>query len=154
MSCLAPAPLSDLVTKEHLETVLVAEFAKFALVLAEQREADRSEMRAGFAEVAAQREADRSEMRAGFAEVAAQREADRAEMRAGFAEVAVQREADRAEVQAGFAGVAALREADRAEMRAGFEAVNKRISRLAFWLPVEVLGALAAVVAVTEWLRP
>lgn len=52
MSCLPPAPLSDLVTKEHLETVLAAEFSKFALTLAAQREADR-------AEYAAQREADR-----------------------------------------------------------------------------------------------
>lgn len=36
MSCLAPAPLSDLVTKNHLETALWAEFSKFALEMAEQ----------------------------------------------------------------------------------------------------------------------
>ena len=74
MSCLSPAPLPDLVTKEHLETVLAAEFSKFALMQAAQREADRAEQ-------AAQREADRAEQ-------AAQREADRAEQ-------AAQRTADR-----------------------------------------------------------
>ncbi|MCY3892739.1 MAG: hypothetical protein OXF65_05520 [Acidimicrobiaceae bacterium] len=52
MSCLPPAPLSDLVTKDHLETVLAAEFSKFALTQASQREADRAEQ-------AAQRKADR-----------------------------------------------------------------------------------------------
>ena len=52
MSCLPPAPLSDLVTKEHLETVLAAEFSKFALALGVQRESDRAEQ-------AAQRKADR-----------------------------------------------------------------------------------------------
>lgn len=41
MSCLPAAPLSDLVTKDHLETVLAAEFSKFALALGVQREADR-----------------------------------------------------------------------------------------------------------------
>ena len=63
MSCLAPAPLSDLVTKEHLDTVLAAEFSAFALSMAAQREADRDQ-------AAAQREADRDQ-------AAAQREADR-----------------------------------------------------------------------------
>lgn len=63
MSCLPPAPLSDLVTKEHLETVLEAEFSKFALALGVQRESDRAEQ-------AGQREADRAEQ-------AAQRKADR-----------------------------------------------------------------------------
>ena len=52
MSCLAPAPLTDLVTKDHLDTVLEAKFSAFALNTAAQREADR-------AETAAQREADR-----------------------------------------------------------------------------------------------
>ena len=61
MSCLAPAPLSDLVTRDFLS----AELAQLAAVMAAQREADR-------AEAAAQREADR-------AEATAQREADRAE---------------------------------------------------------------------------
>lgn len=65
MSCLPAAPLSDLVTKQHLETVLSAEFSKFALALAAQREADRAEQ-------AAQREADRAEQ-------AAVRESDRAQ---------------------------------------------------------------------------
>ena len=74
MSCLPAAPVSDLVTKAHLEAVLSAEFAKFALMLAEQREADRAEQ-------AAQRDADRAGQ-------AAQREADRAEQ-------AAQRKADR-----------------------------------------------------------
>ncbi len=67
MSCLPAAPLSDLVTKQHLETVLSAEFSKFALTLAAQREADR-------AELAAQRESDRAEQ-------TAQREADRSTYR-------------------------------------------------------------------------
>ena len=70
MSCLAPAPLSDLVTKEHFETVLSAEFSKFALAMTQQREADRKEQ-------AAQREADRKEQ-------AAQREALRTEVKHQF----------------------------------------------------------------------
>ena len=57
MSCLPPAPVSDLVTKEHLETVLAAEFSKFALVLAAQRESDRAEQ-------AALRKTDRDELTA------------------------------------------------------------------------------------------
>ena len=79
MSCLPAAPLSDLVTKQHLETVLSAEFSKLALTLAAQRESDRVEL-------AAQRESDRAEQ-------AAQRESDRAEQ-------AAQREADRAAYRA------------------------------------------------------
>ncbi len=67
MSCLAPAPLSDLVTKEHLERVLSAAFSEFALNLSDQRDADRKE-------VADQREADRKQ----FAD---EREADRQEAR-------------------------------------------------------------------------
>ena len=83
MSCLPVAPVADLVTKQHLETVLSAEFSKFALIIAAQREADRMEH-------AAQREADRAEQ-------TAQREADRAEQ-------AAQREADRAEDLASVSG--------------------------------------------------
>ena len=52
MSCLPAVPLSDLVTKDYMS----AEFSKFALTLAEQREADR-------AEYAAQRESDRETYR-------------------------------------------------------------------------------------------
>ena len=63
MSCLPAAPLSDLVTKQHLETVLSAEFSAFELKMAAQREADREAL-------AAQREVDRKE-------AAALREADR-----------------------------------------------------------------------------
>ncbi|MDE0133390.1 MAG: hypothetical protein OXM54_00995 [Acidimicrobiaceae bacterium] len=74
MSCLPPAPLSDLVTKQHLEAVLSAEFSGFALTMAAQRDSDRADQ-------AAQREADRAEQ-------AAQRESDRAEQ-------AAQRESDR-----------------------------------------------------------
>jgi hypothetical protein len=77
MSCLAPAPLSDLVTKEHLS----AEFSKFALKMAEQREADRKEH-------AAQRDADRKEWatlrEADRKDHAAQRDADRTEVRHQF----------------------------------------------------------------------
>ena len=92
MSCLAPAPLSDLVTKPHL----AAEFAAFALKMAEQREADR-------AEAAAQREADR-------AEASAQREADRTSL-------------------------------------------DRRLRRIAVALPIEIVVAISAVTALTEWLR-
>ena len=68
MSCLAPAPLSDLVTRDFLS----AELAQLAAVMAAQREADR-------AEAAAQREADRAERRAEMERLEARREADRAE---------------------------------------------------------------------------
>ncbi|WP_419921742.1 hypothetical protein [Candidatus Poriferisodalis sp.] len=57
MSCLAPAPLSDLVTKDHLS----GELSRFAT---------KEEMQAGFDKLAAQRDADRDE-------TTAQREADR-----------------------------------------------------------------------------
>ena len=67
MSCLAPAPLSDLVTKQHLETVLSAEFSAFALKLAAQREVDRTGIDVrrenDLAELAAQREVDRRDAR-------------------------------------------------------------------------------------------
>lgn len=79
MSCLAPAPLSDLVTRDFLS----AELAQLAAVMAAQREADR-------AEAAAQREADR-------AEAAELREADRAERKAEMERLEARREADRAE---------------------------------------------------------
>ena len=57
MSCLAPAPLSDLVTKDHLS----AELSRFAT---------KDDMQAGFDKLAAQRDADREAL-------TAQREADR-----------------------------------------------------------------------------
>ncbi len=56
MSCLAPAPLSDLVTKEHLERVLSSAFSEFALNQSDWREADRKQ-------IADEREADRQEAR-------------------------------------------------------------------------------------------
>ena len=74
MSCLAPAPLPDLVTKQHLETVLAAEFSAFALTMAAQREADRT-------------------------------------------------------------------------------ALDRRLRRISVALPIEIVVALSAVVAITEWLR-
>ena len=85
MSCLPPAPLSDLVTKQHLDTVLSAKFSAFALTMAAQREADREAL-------------------------ASQRESDR-------------------------------------------DALDKRLRRMAIVLPVEIVVALAAVVAISEWLR-
>ena len=85
MSCLSAAPLRDLVTKQHLEAVLSAEFSAFALNAATQREADREAQ-------AAQREADRKTM-------------------------------------------------------------DQRLRRIAIALPIEIVAALATVVAVTEWLR-
>ena len=74
MSCLPAAPLSDLVTKQHLEAVLSAKFSAFELKMAAQREADR-------------------------------------------------------------------------------KTLDQRLRRLAIALPIEIVVALAAVVAVTEWLR-
>ncbi|MCY3950660.1 MAG: hypothetical protein OXF61_15880 [Acidimicrobiaceae bacterium] len=85
MSCLPAAPLSDLVTKQHLEAVLSAKFSTFELNMAAQREADREVL-------------------------AAQREADR-------------------------------------------KTLDQRLRRIAIALPFEIVVALAAVVAVTEWLR-
>lgn len=85
MSCLSAAPLSDLVTKQHLEAVLSAKFSAFELKMAAQREADREAL-------------------------------------------AVRREADR-------------------------KTLDQRLRRLAIALPIEIVAALAAVVAVTEWLR-
>ena len=74
MACLAPAPLSDLVTKDYM----AAEFALLRKEIAEQREADR-------ADAAALREADRTavaeKLDAVRAEHAVQREADRTELR-------------------------------------------------------------------------
>ena len=96
MSCLPAAPLSDLVTKQHLEAVLSTKFSAFELKMAAQREADREAL-------AAQREADRKE-------TAAQRETDR-------------------------------------------KTLDQRLRRLAIALPIEIVAALAAVVAITEWLR-
>ena len=74
MSCLPASPLSDLVTKQHFETVLSAKFSAFELRMAAQREADR-------------------------------------------------------------------------------KTLDQRLRRLAIALPIEIVAALAAVVAVTEWLR-
>ena len=85
MSCLPAAPLSDLVTKQHLEAVLSAKFSTFELNMAAQREADRKVL-------------------------AAQREADR-------------------------------------------KTLDQRLRRIAIALPIEIVAALAAVVAITEWLR-
>ncbi|WP_419855153.1 hypothetical protein [Candidatus Poriferisodalis sp.] len=92
MSCLAPAPLSDLVTKEHLERVLSSAFSEFALNLSDQREADRKEM-------ADQREADRNQREADRKQIADQREADRKEREAERREIADEREADRQEAR-------------------------------------------------------
>ena len=107
MSCLAPAPLSDLVTKDFM----TAEFALLRREIAAQRQADREEARE-------LREADRKEFAQFRAGLAAQREADRQEARE-------LREADRAEARrtirwlkyvlplefvVGFAGVVAVLE--------------------------------------------
>ena len=107
MSCLPAAPLSDLVTKQHLEAVLSAKFSAFELNMAAQRDTDRKE-------AAAQREADREAL-------------------------ATQRDTDRKEA-------AAQCEADR-------KSLDRRLRRLTIALPFEIVVALAAVVAVTEWLR-
>ena len=60
MACLAPAPLSDLVTKDHLSAVLAAELSRFAT---------KEEMNAGFAAL-------RSEIAAHLVQIAAQRAED------------------------------------------------------------------------------
>ena len=136
MSCLTPAPLPDLVTKQHLETVLAAEFSAFALTMAAQREADREAL-------AAQREADRTAL-------AAQREADREAAAAQREAAAAQREADRTEMaeqrDADQKTAAVQREADRT-------ALDRRLRRISVALPIEIVVALSAVVAITEWLR-
>ena len=127
MSCLSTVPLPELATKADVR-VLRADIDKLdgkIDILVAQREADRDQY-------FAQREADRGEY-------FAQREADRDQYLA-------QRKADRDQYFA-------QREADRKGHQADHAVLAKRISRLTFWLPFEVLGALAAVVAVTEWLR-
>ena len=62
MSCLAPVPLADLVTKEHLTDELSRFAALLRLEFAEQRAEDRRE-------AAAQREGDRRETANEFATV-------------------------------------------------------------------------------------
>ena len=133
MSCLPAAPLSDLVTKQHLEAVLSAEFSAFALKTVAQREADRME-------AVAQREADREE-------AAAYREANGKEAVTYREAMAAQREADRKEA-------AAQREADLKEAAAQREAdrdiATKRHRLLvgaAIVLAVEIVAAEAG------WLR-
>ncbi len=99
MSRLPNASLSDLVTKEQLETVLSAEFSKFALMIDSQRKADRA--------------ADREYVDKRFEQVDKRFE----------------------------------------QVDKRFERIERHLRRLAFALPVEIVMALAAVVAVTEWLR-
>ena len=93
MTCLAPAPLSDLATKADLERFVTKD------ELAVQLEKLKDWIESKFDRRTVQREADR-------AEAAVQRQADRAE-------AAVQREADRAEA-------AAQRLADRTEAKHQF----------------------------------
>ena len=127
MSCLAPAPLSDLATKADIGNLrtdigatkadignLESRFDQLFLL----RESDR-------AEATSLRESDR-------AEATALREADRKEL-------AAQREADRKEL-------VTQREADRKEFQRG-------LRRIAIALPAEIVVALAAVIAISEWLR-
>ena len=121
MSCLAPAPLSDLVTKEHLETVLSAQFTAFALALAAQRETDRKEFAAEFKSI-------REEIAAEFKLV-------------------------REETADEFKSVGEATAVEFRTLREEVDELSTKVRRLAFWLPFEVLGALATVVAVTEWLR-
>ncbi|WP_419944834.1 hypothetical protein [Candidatus Poriferisodalis sp.] len=122
MSCLAPAPLSDLVTKEFLRAELSRfatkdEVAALVSGVLQQREADR-------AEAVTWRESDR-------AEAAALRESDRAE-------AAALRESDRAEA-------AALRESDRAEARQRFRwIVGTTVASLG--VIVAMFGILTAVI--------
>ena len=147
MSCLPPAPLSDLSTKQHLEAVLSARFSEFALELAAQREADRKQAAAQFATLAAQREADRKEAAARFATLAAQREADRKEDAGRFEALAAQREADRKEA-------AAQREADREEAAAQREADREVASkRHRLLVGAAIVLAVEIVAAEAGWLR-
>ncbi len=84
MACLAPAPLSDLVTKDHLS----AELAQLTTKLA-AKFATKEEMHAGFAdlrsEIAAQRAEDRRALAAQRAEDQAALAAQRAEDQAALA---------------------------------------------------------------------
>ena len=145
MSCLPAAPVTDLVTKQYLEAVLSAEFSKFALTIAAQREADRAEQaaqrEADRAEQAAQREADRAEQ-------AAQRKADRAEQaaqrKADRAEIVAQREDDRTALAALTTEHAAQRKADRAESARQFRwLIGTFIA-----LTGVIIGAMYGVVAI------
>ena len=79
MSCLAPSPLSDLVTKDFLTAELSRELSRFATK--EEMQAGFDKLWAAITKLSEQREADR-------AAAIAQREADRAE-------AVAQREADR-----------------------------------------------------------
>jgi len=62
MACLAPAPLTDLVTKDHLSAELVLLRAEFAAEFA-----TKDEMNTGFAALRAEMAAQRTEDRAEFA---------------------------------------------------------------------------------------
>ena len=61
MSCLAPAPLSDLVTRDFLSAVMAAQREADRAAAAELREADRAERRAEMKRLEARRGADRAE---------------------------------------------------------------------------------------------
>ncbi len=116
MSCLAPAPLSDLATKADIG-VLKADISSLR--------ADVGKLESRFDQLFLLRESDR-------AEATALREADRKEL-------AAQRDADRKEL-------VTQREADRKEFQRG-------LRRIAIALPAEIVVALAAVIAISEWLR-
>ena len=65
MACLAPAPLTDLVTKDHLAAELALLRAEFTAELS--RYATKDDMNAGFAALRAEMAAQRTEDRAEFA---------------------------------------------------------------------------------------
>ena len=133
MSCLAPVPLADLVTKEHLTDELSRFAALLRLEVAEQRVEDRKETAAEFAAV-------RAEMAAGFKAMAAQRAEDRKETAAEFAAV-------RAEMAAGFKAMAAQREEDRKEASAQREADRSEAKQQFRWVIGTIISAAGVLLA-------
>ena len=139
MACLAPAPLSDLVTKDHLDTVL-------------SRFATKEDMHAGFAalrnelaDLRAEFAALLTEHRAEFAALLSEHRADTAAQLAELrSEIAAQRSQDRAEFAAQLSEHRAETKAQRAEDR-------RAAQHRHYWLTGVVISAVVALGAPT-WL--
>ncbi len=130
MACLAPAPLSDLVTKDHLS----AELAQLTTKLA-AKFATKEEMHAGFADLRSEIAAQRAEDRRALA-------AQRAEDQRAFA-------AQRAEDQAALAAQRAEDQAALAAQRAEDQSATRQRH---YWLTGTIISVGIAVGAPT-WLN-
>ncbi len=142
MSRLAPAPLSDLVTKDYLDAALARSAVETAT---------------GFAAHSAETAAIRSEMVEGFAAQSAETAAIRSEMVEGFAAQSAEAAALRSEMVEGFAAQSAETAALRSEMatKSELEAARKesrdrhrRTMAFGAFLGVEILAVQAG------WLKP